>query len=465
LTADFPGLTCLRCHSSGMAAAATVLECQECGAAYPIVARVPVMFDRVTLPVKPEYAAAQTARDLLAAFHLPADPMHVLQVRRLLAQRPRFGDAVVQTEASQFLERVRSSGSSISEETDIVSGNAQDRAAGVTLRVCWLRDYIPRFIPPGHHFSANVRFRNTGAMPLRHAPPANVTLSSRWLDCSGRAIEEAPDVRTPLPLDVQPGQELTLPVKIAAPFREGRHFLRLTMVEEGVGWLEEDALEITVSLRRTSWVETPPGWTLAPETRLDYAADHARGLDIMRAWIADLNIPFARVLEIGGNAYPVVAELDGELHNVDVDLLGLQIGCLVQDRMEQERPGRRVRHVCANANELPYLDGYFDSVVMFATLHHFPDPARTLAHAATKLRNGGFIALFCEPVGHVHPGAVDAAFLRELRRGVNEQSFLMREWAEIIRAAQLRVAEAIVEGGSLKAKLLNKPRNVMAAGS
>jgi SAM-dependent methyltransferase len=192
-----------------------------------------------------------------------------------------------------------------------------------------------------------------------------------------------------------------------------------------------------------------------PEARLDYGADHARGLDIMRGWMTGLDIQHARVLEIGGNAYPAIAEIEGELHNVDVDLLGLQIGCLVQDRMELERQGRRVHHLCADADELPYANGYFDAIVMFASLHHFPDPARTLAHVATKLCPGGFIGLFCEPVGHVHPGAVEADYLRELQRGVNEQSFLMREWADIIRAAHLQAAEVIVEGGSLKARLVH----------
>jgi SAM-dependent methyltransferase len=169
-----------------------------------------------------------------------------------------------------------------------------------------------------------------------------------------------------------------------------------------------------------------------------------------------------KVLEIGGNAYPAVAEIDGQLHNVDVDLLGLQIGCLVQDRMELDRQGRRVLHLYANADKLPYADGYFDAIVMFAALHYFPDPARTLTHVATKLRPGGFIGLFCEPVGHVHPGAVEADYLRELHRGVNEQSFLMREWADIIRAAKLRTAEARVEGGSLKARLMHAQDNAGA---
>lgn len=454
MSADFPGVTCLRCHADRMVMTSDTMECSECGAVYPVLARVPVMFERVVLPANPHYATAQTARDLLSSFQLRTDAMHVLQMRRLIAQRPIFGNAMVRAEAAQFLDRVRSSGFRVAESEDVRS-LVQISASDVQIRMRWVRDYIPRTIPPGYDFTANVRFRNTGSMRLRHAPPANITLAPRWLENDGRPVHDAEDIRTPLPLDLQPGQELTLPMKLVAPLREGRYRLRLIMVEEGIGWLDDDAVDIPVSVRRVSWTETPKGWIVDPEMRLDYGADHVRSMDIMRSWVADLGVPQARILEIGGNAYPAVAEIDGQLHNVDVDLLGLQIGCLVQDRMELEQPGRRVRHVCANADELPYMDHYFDVIVMFASLHHFPDPTRTLAHVATKLRPGGFIGLFCEPVGHVHPGAVEANYLRELHRGVNEQSFLMREWADIIRAAKLQTTEARVEGGSLKARLVH----------
>jgi SAM-dependent methyltransferase len=276
-------------------------------------------------------------------------------------------------------------------------------------------------------------------------------------------VEDALDVRTPLPLTIRSGQELTLPLRIAAPLQEGRYNLRLLLVQEGVRWWEDDAIEIPVFVRRGSWMDTPPGWMFDPNMQLDYGADHARGAEILRKWIARLDVNHMRVLEIGGNVYPAIAELEGELHNVDVDLLGLQIGCLVQDRLELERNGRRVHQLCASGDELPYADGYFDVIVMFATLHHFPDPARTLAHVATKLRRGGFIGLFCEPVGHVDAGNVDVEYLRELQRGVNEQSFVMREWAEIFRAAQLRATDAVVEGGSLKARLVHAPTPPRAA--
>jgi SAM-dependent methyltransferase len=210
-------------------------------------------------------------------------------------------------------------------------------------------------------------------------------------------------------------------------------------------------------------MDTPPGWTFDPNMQLDYGSDHARGAEIMRKWIAEMDLRSIRVLEIGGNVYPAITEIEGELHNVDVDLLGLQIGCMVQDRLEPERIGSQVHQLCASGDELPYADGYFDVIVMFATLHHFPDPARTLAHIATKLRPGGFIGLFCEPVGHVDAGNVDIEYLRELQRGVNEQSFVMREWAEIFRAAQLQAKDAVVEGGSLKARLVHEPSPSRAA--
>jgi SAM-dependent methyltransferase len=91
---------------------------------------------------------------------------------------------------------------------------------------------------------------------------------------------------------------------------------------------------------------------------------------------------------------------------------------------------------------------------MFATLHHFPDPARVLAHIATRVRPEGFVGVFCEPVGHIHPGIVDPMFLSELRKGVNEQSFTAAEYDAMFRRARLRAQEAFIDSYSLKARLV-----------
>lgn len=454
---DLAGMACLRCRAAGLRAAGQWVECQDCGALYPVRGRVPIMFGAVAPGPAGRLADPAAAADLLAAYHLPSDPMRVLQVRVLMAAQPRFGDALVDVEAGQFLHRA-GMGAEPDDGAGEAAGDATagDGVAPEVARVQWLMDYVPRVIPPGHAFTANVRFRNAGATVMRHRPPTHVTIAQRWYEEDGRPVADATDLRTPLPLDLPPGRELTLPVQIEAPRAEGRHRLRLLCVQEGIAFCEAP-LEIMVTLGAAAWPEAPAGWHADAAARFDYGHDHARAQELLRAWLAaraGTGSHGARVLEVGGNAYPAIAEIDGDLYNVDVDLLGLQIGCLVQDRMEAARPGRRVRQICADAADLPYPDGYFDAVVMFATLHHFPDPARTLAHAARKLRPGGFIGLFCEPVGHVHPGAVDPDFLRELARGVNEQSFLMREWDAIFRAAGLWVEAAQVDFNSLKARLV-----------
>jgi SAM-dependent methyltransferase len=157
----------------------------------------------------------------------------------------------------------------------------------------------------------------------------------------------------------------------------------------------------------------------------------------------------ARVLEVGGNANPMLANRGLRLVNLDVDVVGLQVGEMLR---------RRDRHhcvmLCGDAEDLPFAPGHFDAIVMFASLHHFPDPGRVLGHLASRLSPDGFIAVLCEPVGHIHPGAVDRAFKEELEKGVNEQSFTRTEYDMIFQRARLRAEEAVIDFNSLKARLV-----------
>jgi hypothetical protein len=73
---------------------------------------------------------------------------------------------------------------------------------------------------------------------------------------------------------------------------------------------------------------------------------------------------------------------------------------------------------------------------------------------ARTLKPGGFIAIMCEPVGHVFANAIADGFHDELLGGVNEQSFSLDEYAQVFREAGLQAQEVIVDGGgSLKAFL------------
>ena len=49
--------------------------------------------------------------------------------------------------------------------------------------------------------------------------------------------------------------------------------------------------------------------------------------------------------------------------------------------------------VWGDATDLPFGDGSFDTVVMFQTLEHIPEPARALSEAHRVLRPGGVIVI------------------------------------------------------------------------
>uniref|UniRef100_UPI0025D13D2A class I SAM-dependent methyltransferase n=1 Tax=uncultured Sphingomonas sp. TaxID=158754 RepID=UPI0025D13D2A len=236
------------------------------------------------------------------------------------------------------------------------------------------------------------------------------------------------------------------------PGATGRMQLRLSFVQEGVRFLHDDAKRVPVKVAEVpaEAAPLPAGWVLHKGPARDYDADHRHGQETLRRWLKPLREKRLRILEIGGNVHPMAAGLANvDLYNLDVDVVGLQLGELVH-----RRDGRPVSFLCADAEDLPFPPAFFDVVVMFATLHHFPDPSRVLGHVATRVRPGGFVGVLCEPVGHIHPGTINPEFLSELRKGVNEQSFTAPEYEAIFRRARLRAAEAFIDIDSLKARLV-----------
>jgi len=375
---------------------------------YPVLAGVPVMFGDAVVSSAPRLDEP-TARGVLQAFDLPADPIAVLRIRQISGHRVRLGTALAELEGGQFLDRVRSSGASLPAGAAPAASGTGDGSSSIpeedVPRYRWLKDYVPRILPPGHDVTANVRFENTGRVVMRHAGPGHVVLTYRWLDEDDRTLDHD-DQRTPLPTDVLPGRQLTAPIRLRTPEAQGRYRLRLMMIQEGVHMLEANAKLLPIHVKAAASEHTPPDWTVNAQAPTSYEADHVRAAEMLRAWLGRHAPPRPRILEIGGNAYPMIAGLDGELYNVDVDLLGLQVG-----RMVQRTRGGGVSQICADAENLPFSRGFFDVIVVVASLHHFPDPAATLRGMRNRLAPGGFIGLFCEPVGHIWPGAVDPIFL------------------------------------------------------
>ena len=456
--APIAGLRCTVCRSPDLGFADDAITCVQCGQECPVIGGVPVMFEAVSVHAAEPPPDGLAAGQVLAAFGLADDPLSRLRIRTLMRKQVAFGGALIQVESRQFLDRVRNSGHDVGMGTSEAGAAATARADEtrdlVTVpRYGWSKSYIPRRVRPGDYRLANVRIENRGAVPLFRAGAGRVLVAQSWQHRDGTRAA-TPDERTPLPIDLAPGQAVTVAVRLAPPTLAGSYRLRLTLVQEQVRWLDDDCTTIAVKVDPEAPDPVPDGWTVLPGKAANYDADHLRGLAIMGDWLRRHAPRRPRVLEVGGNAAPMAALLDDaaelDLVNVDVDLLGLQVG-----HMLARQHGRRLTQLCADAFDLPFPPGYFDAVVIFASLHHFPDPAGLLEHLRRRLRPGGFIGLFCEPVGHIWPGAITPEFLAELERGVNEQSFSLREYELMFRQAELSADEVIVDVASLKARLVH----------
>jgi ubiquinone/menaquinone biosynthesis C-methylase UbiE/uncharacterized protein YbaR (Trm112 family) len=75
-----------------------------------------------------------------------------------------------------------------------------------------------------------------------------------------------------------------------------------------------------------------------------------------------------------------------------VEVIGFDISgeSIARAAARAEREGvHNVSFVIADANAIPLADGAVDCVLCYGSLHHVPDPERTLAEAARVLRDGG----------------------------------------------------------------------------
>jgi SAM-dependent methyltransferase len=162
--------------------------------------------------------------------------------------------------------------------------------------------------------------------------------------------------------------------------------------------------------------------------------------------------PVDRVVEIGGNANPMIDHFGmPEKYNVDVDPYGMIVGKLIRYGMDT-----KVKFIVANGMALPMPPRSIDMLVMFATFHHFPQPVELLSRLKDYIADDGLICLLCEPIGHVHRDLIEDDYLQEIRKGVNEQSFELWEYQQMFDAAKLDVVAAQIDVGSIKFAL--RPR-------
>lgn len=477
----FKEIQCVRCGGHALQIEAESIQCQHCGTSYQLLHGVPILFPDVIVRKSSEKPSEAFVSSLIDAMSLPKDAETMAQLQEVFSTTYRFGDFLLDAE-NQFLSRLKACGIDVTESdqyqaqsftftphvqtglkqkavkkvktfvSDLLKTEAEsdvsDQEKELLPRYRWVLDYLPRSMQANTEFTANVRIENIGSVPITSTAIAPAMASYHWRTESGEmAIFDG--CRTPFPIELSAGQQLTLPVKIKTPEQPGNYILELTIVLEGKAWLDGDAKQIPIQVGSEPLPDLTTGWKIT-DIQLSYQDDHSRSLELLKDRLEKTGKSRFTLLEIGGNVHPMVIGFSGEIYNLDVDIYGLQIGTMLNRYWQKE-----VQFICADANNLPFADQTFDAIVLASTLHHFPDVVGFLRSLSRKLQPGGFIAALSEPVGHYYGASIPYELLRDLRTGVNEQTFMPFEYADIFRRAGLD-AEVQIDAGSLKAFLTPK---------
>ena len=421
------------------------VRCGACDAVYPARVGVPCLLSPPPTPYRRGDVPAGLVEAVVDKLSLPRVPEVAEAVRQAVADtRLQVSEDFLTAEIAELTDRL-----------GITPGTAEipARPAAATRTTPILErvtDYLEERMPPATTLLRSVRVANAGGDEV-----AGVAIAARWEDEEGRPTGD-PDPMSPVLPRLRPGQATTVILRMTTPARQGRYRLLLQPVAP------IDARPSPVLLSRPIEITSDPGIPLSlprSDRALDYDADHREATAMLTRLVADrLGARRGRFLEIGGGIHPQTATLAAAGHdvvNVDVSYPLIQLGALwfAHPGAEWIRSGRLAFLTC-DGNRLPFADGSFDAVLMFATLHHIALPDRFLAGLRRVLKPDGFVGVFCEPN---EPNPEDPAYRRDLEKGVNEQQFSIPEYAAIFARAGVEVIGGRNDRGSLKA-ILRFPR-------
>ena len=438
------------------------LVCRACETGYPVLQGVPLLLPGAGLARGP--APDEGFVEDLARIAAPSAPDAARgPLRELFSHAITFPDRHLGVEGHRFLHRLRSSGHPVRNPDGSAPERPDAGSNGGDGPAVQSPDTEPELAtltaPPAVRaesgFAVQVRVLNRGPGVLTSTGDTPFYLSY-WAKPPGAADAEE-GRRTALLIDLPPGGVVTQPVFIAPPRHAGTWSYEITPLIEHVRWQPGAAVRLEVPVVPASAPDPlATGWPQSDTVR-DYGEDHVHAVALMGEWLrsrlAGRRLK-PRVLELGGNAAPMLAAgrlgLPGaRLYNLDIDPYGLAFGT-IQRRIGG---GRAVRDVFGDGMRLPFADASLDAVVMFATLHHFPDPVGLLRHLRTKLAPGGLICVMCEPVSAVSREYLPDDYREELLDGICEQAFQPWEYRQFFEAAGLRVVRAMLDVGSLKVAL------------
>lgn len=440
-------LSCPACRA-GLDGTGDGYRCRGCGAQYQQSLGVPVLIHGMDSEPSGFSLSEELVNQVLRQEMIADEASNRARIRDIFARNFRLSDLLLTAENNFYLQRIGLKVEGYRPGVDI-----QD--TGVL--ACEMPSHmIPRTLHPNELRSWNVRLNNTGQRTLRCRGESAAYLTYRLLDAQGRAVEPVAD-KTTLPVDIPAGRGITIPLWLQSPAQPGIHTVEVRLELADGSWSSGSLLSVEVDVRPDWTSMVPPHWLTLhrlPGT-YDYQIDHEIGRVFLKEETALSGRPLERVLEIGGCCNPMTWDLPCPVVSADIDVQTLQIGAL---RFSTYRPN--VEFVAADAHRLPFADGVFDCAVMFATLHHFLDPAACLKELMRTVRPDGFVAILCEPIGSYRAEGLSNEFKADLEQGINEQIFTAEEYGQIFAKAGIQATRAMIDGGSFKAILRRIPEPV-----
>ena len=427
-------LRCLHCdgdaHLTDAAAA-----CPHCGASYPARAgSIDFMGPYGTASEPDDATIARQSEAIRTALELP--PALGDQVRSAVAaSRERTGVAYVDAEIAALPTRF---GMEIAVDQGKPAASREDQgvfsflshqcpttaAADITI---WRTVRVRA----NRRIAGRMRERPQFGFRFRSSPGLVGKLLAPRFQASGH-----------IPVDIEAGREISVALPIRTPARPGRYLLDI----RGGGQL---LTTIPISIGGTE----AGGVATGPEIG-DYGTDHQHALDVLGTYVGDRFGRSSLMLEVASGVHPHLLRFAVAGHRViatDNCSNMMQLGAL-SARHHMPQVKETLGFASADAFDLPFRQGQFDVVALFAALHHFPDPVAFLERLRPLVGEGGVIAVMCEPCDPKTAIASDG-YVRDLAAGINEQVFSVEEYRLIFERAGLIERVIRNDGGSLKAIL------------
>jgi SAM-dependent methyltransferase/uncharacterized protein YbaR (Trm112 family) len=415
---------------------------------YPVVHGVPILADGVTVVERDEKPSPAFIQDMIAA--LGSHTITADDLQSVFGYKFEFPNLGLQIEADQFIDRVRNA-ATITDPFTVNLGQIHREPSIEHVHLTLSTQFRIPHVRPSTCFSINASVSNVGEHKIDAEKFPQICIASMWTDLKTKQSVDAAD-RTHLLVPIQPGGRLTMPLFATSPAKPGRYRLEFSGIIEGDRWLPDGRLLMEIEVTPDAPCLDETNWRCTGVLR-DYTGDHVEAVSVLRGWLGKYVSSHKSLVELGGNASPMTRGMARNVINVDIDPFGMIVGS-IRDSKAPASP----TYIVSDGMNLPFANRSIDAFAMFATFHHFPDPVGLLHHLSMKLDDDGIIALMCEPIGHVVKGTMDDGYRKELLKGVNEQSFAFREYAQMFEDAGLYVADSQIDVGSLKVALKKKPR-------